>query len=91
MPIVEVYRRLFRLPVIEGTQNTGCAIYFIQMKAFLNTNCCIIVGKTIITDCIIDNINNQTFKLPRLDDVDLHRKFLLNLTFKEVGHTFKNI
>ncbi len=51
---------------IGGTRNTSCAIWCLEIKAFLTTKCCMMVGKTIVTNGVLDNINIQVFKLARL-------------------------
>ena len=63
---------------IAGTRNTSCAISCIETKAFLTTKCFMMVGKTIVTNGVLDNINIRVFKLPRLANFDLYKK-LLNL------------
>ncbi len=58
---------------IGGTRNTSCAIWCLEIKAFfyykmLHDGC-----KTIVTNGVLDNINNRIFKLPRLANFDLHK------------------
>ncbi len=58
---------------IGGTRNTSCAIWCLEIKAFFDYKMLHDGCKTIVTNGVLDNINNRVFKLPRMANFDLHR------------------
>ncbi len=60
-------------PEIGGTRNTSCAIWCLEIKAFFDYKMLHGGRETIVTNGVLDNINNRVFKLPRLANFNLHR------------------
>ncbi len=61
----------FLLLLTDGTRNTSCAIWCLEIKAFFDYKMLHDGWKTIVTNDDPDNIKNRVFKLPKLANFDL--------------------